>query len=262
MHAHDAYKPLPMLRNHIERIWVRQPSGRLDHARPFRILPDGSAHLIFCVYGDTGAVLHTPYGAPDCSLRFVGARSRYKDTNLRRRARTLIVGFRPGGAAPFFACPASAYTDYGIPLDELWGQEGRDLLDALVAAHDVTAQVEVLMATFARKLTHAAPVDPAVAHIVRQLEATHGQTPIAALTQPIGYSERHLRTRFQQTVGLSPKRLARILRVKRTLRLAEQDDTPHWSALALANGFHDQAHLIRDFHALLGASPTTYLAQH
>ena len=71
---------------------------------------------------------------------------------------------------------------------------------------------------------------------------------------------RHLERRFNDKVGVSPKRLARITRFQRALRLFERLDSPQRGThTAAACGYADQAHFIRDFWEFAGCAPGAHL---
>jgi hypothetical protein len=63
---------------------------------------------------------------------------------------------------------------------------------------------------------------------------------------------------FSETLGLSPKMLARIARVQRALALARTDTLTTWSAIAASSGYFDQSHLVRDFRQLVGCLPSEF----
>jgi AraC-like DNA-binding protein len=83
---------------------------------------------------------------------------------------------------------------------------------------------------------------------------------IAALARELGVSHGHLDREFTRIVGLSPRRLGRILRMRRLLDGVDDPEGPSWSELAADLGWHDQAHLGRDFKRHTGVTPTAYLA--
>jgi len=60
-------------------------------------------------------------------------------------------------------------------------------------------------------------------------------------------------------VGLTPKLYCRVQRFQQVLRLLDTGRPFDWANVALACGYYDQAHFIRDFRAFSGLSPTTYL---
>jgi AraC-like DNA-binding protein len=75
-----------------------------------------------------------------------------------------------------------------------------------------------------------------------------------------GLSRRHLKRRFQEVVGLPPKRFARITRFQHALRIFEQGASGQRGAVTAAVcGYADQAHFIRDFGELAGCSPEAHL---
>jgi len=83
-------------------------------------------------------------------------------------------------------------------------------------------------------------------------------TPVSALADEVGLSERQLRRRFEIAVGYGPKRLGRVFRFQRLLDLIHASlDGPRWSQLALAAGYADQSHMINECVALAGRPPTT-----
>jgi len=60
-------------------------------------------------------------------------------------------------------------------------------------------------------------------------------------------------------VGLKPKLFNRVQRFQQVLTLAHRIAAHNWAQLALDYGYFDQSHLIRDFLAFSGLSPTDYL---
>lgn len=253
------FLPHPRLRPYIAYYRLDEKQGVLERSMPRRIVPDGNSHLLFYIYGDHSDVLSQPYSALSCSLRYVGARSVYKDIDQRRRARTLSVRFRPGGAVSFLQASAPAFTDASFSLDLLWGQEGVFLLEQLAEAQEAEAQVRVLDQTFLRKLVTATPMDRVVQGALRQMKASQPPRSLKALAASLGVTDRCLRHRFQQAVGLSPKTYLRIVRTNQLIETALNTPSPNWSSLALEAGFYDQAHMIHDVQALFGESPVAFL---
>jgi AraC-like DNA-binding protein len=159
---------------------------------------------------------------------------------------------------------------FGLPAGEL---ANLDVDFAAVAGEAVVAEMRDRLRTadswpgrFAavdaalRRLVaaHRADVHPDVARVFRRLVATGGDVPIAALADEVGWSARHLTNRFHAEVGLRPKEAARVVRFDRVrrrivpgVRLAE---------VAAEAGYFDQSHLVRDFHAFAGCSPSRWLA--
>lgn len=86
------------------------------------------------------------------------------------------------------------------------------------------------------------------------LRRCEGAVPISRLSIALDLNPRSLRRKFQDCLGVSPKFYARRLRLARAARLADQS-MPVWADIASLCGFHDQAHLIRDYQQLVGLTP-------
>ena len=84
--------------------------------------------------------------------------------------------------------------------------------------------------------------------------------PIADLAELLGVSHGHLDREFTRIVGLSPRRLARLLRVERLLARIEVNAAVPWADLAADLGWTDQSHLIWDVRRHTGTTPSAWLA--
>ncbi|MDQ3676569.1 MAG: helix-turn-helix domain-containing protein, partial [Actinomycetota bacterium] len=81
---------------------------------------------------------------------------------------------------------------------------------------------------------------------------------VAALARELAVSERQLRRRVEAAVGYGPKRLARVLRLRRALASAHAGTD--LGRVAAEAGYADQAHFTHDCRALAGVSPSKALA--
>jgi AraC-like DNA-binding protein len=84
--------------------------------------------------------------------------------------------------------------------------------------------------------------------------------PVADVAAALGVSHGHLDREFTRVVGLSPRTLARVLRLRRLLEQIDVQDRVAWTRLAADLGWYDQAHLVRDVTRHTGVPPTAYLA--
>jgi AraC-like DNA-binding protein len=75
----------------------------------------------------------------------------------------------------------------------------------------------------------------------------------------MGISHNHLLTQFKRMVGITPKALARLYRLKHILHAIDPTHNVDWTQLAHQSGYFDQAHFSNDFMAFVGHSPTDYL---
>ena len=84
--------------------------------------------------------------------------------------------------------------------------------------------------------------------------------PVAEVAAALGISHGHLDREFTRVVGLGPRTLARVLRVRRLLEQIDVSGPVAWTRFAADLGWYDQAHLIRDVTRHTGVPPSAYVA--
>lgn len=102
---------------------------------------------------------------------------------------------------------------------------------------------------------------PAVAYALRALDSPAPPVAVASVRQDTGLSARRFIDLFRHEVGLTPKLFARVRRLQAVLRRLEDPVVAPWVEVAVAHGYFDQAHLIRDFRRFTGLTPTAYRAR-
>lgn len=154
----------------------------------------------------------------------------------------------PGGAVP--------------ALDELSDPGLAALPERLAAAADWPSRFALVSDLVATRLLddRARRPDPEVAHAWSRLADRHGAVAVSALATETGWSRRHLLTRFRSQVGLTPSTAGRVLRFARASRLVT-GTTAGLGDVAAACGYTDQPHMVRDFRALAGTTPSGFRAE-
>lgn len=147
----------------------------------------------------------------------------------------------PLGAYRLFGLPVSSLANEVVDLTELGRLRAdhldEDLLRLADAGHAPSGEV---------------------AWAWRRLTESHGNVPITALADEVGWSRRHLVNRFHAQIGLAPKTVARVLRFEELLRRLP---TTELAEAATTCGYYDQAHMNRDFREFAGTTPSDYLSR-
>jgi AraC-like DNA-binding protein len=173
--------------------------------------------------------------------------------------RTHCVGIvtTPVGCATTFGVAPTAIRGAVVDLDTWWSPAA-ELRAQLRRTSSPDHALRTIDAAVAAARTEVTGIER-VARAVARLEAEPTVT-IGDLAAGLGVSHGHLDREFTRIVGLSPRTLGRILRMRRLLDDVDDPRSPSWSRLAAELGWHDQAHLTRDFKRHTGVTPTAYLA--
>lgn len=244
------YLPPPGLSGVVWSLWVQRiPAQRAPYLH--RTVPDGGVHLVQRLGG--GVELRGPQTGPYVEVLDPGV--------------TVIgVRFWPGAASNIFRVSGRDLRDAGGPLQRL----PRDVRTLGGGAADETSPREALQGLLDQlvgRSVHGAPPDPLVQRCVRLLLPHHSKTNVGDVASELGVSDRRLRYLFDAHVGVAPKFLQGILRLQGVLADVQtafasapgQRNRLTLASLAARHGYFDQAHMTRDFHRLVGSSPSEFL---
>lgn len=177
------------------------------------------------------------------------------------RGNDFVIGlkFRPAGFYSFIQQPLWQWTNKRVPLTELFPQAG-DLGLPTLAKQRQAVQIATTLQRFLEAVPHHAH-DEAVlaANIVDSLAAQREITSVEAASRAFALSERTLQRLCRTYIGVTPKWLIRRFRLKEAAAYIESGDSHPWSEFAIQLGYFDQSHFIRDFKAMVGCSPKSYL---
>ncbi|MET8359617.1 AraC family transcriptional regulator [Micromonospora sp. NPDC005171] len=184
--------------------------------------------------------------------------------------RTLGVGegvellLAPLTARRLLGLPLSELTNRAVAVGQLPGRWLDRLRGRLAEAPGWPERFALLDRVLAARLAASSPVDPRLDWAWRWLVTNCGRGSVGVLADELGWSRRHLASRFRREVGLPPKMAARLLRFQQAQAVSTQVGATgravDWAAVAAGCGYYDQSHLIRDFHQFAGATPAALLA--
>lgn len=231
-----------------------------------RQAPTGSCTLVLSFA--PALRLHGPAGPVLTSSFLAGMHDTAVVTEFTGVQHGLQVDLTPLGAYTLLGRPLSELTNRTPGLDEL-GIPELTALPARLAADPAWPErfARVDAALLGLLAASGTRPDPEVAWAWSRLAASGGRTGVAELAAGTGWSRRHLLTRFRAQVGLAPKQAGRVLRFQRAAALLvptladAHEPVRGISDVAATCGYADHAHLVREFHALAGCTPSRYVAE-
>ena len=245
--------PQPPLDRVVASTWLFERRDFEDETE--RVLPSGRPQILFGLAEAThlhedeeGQVLRT-------GPRIVeGPRTRPIRIGTRQQRRVLGVTLRPGGLAALLHRPAPEFRDRIVDLDR--HVPDADRMHEAILATDTPAeafdQVERWL------VSHFDPSLAPSRAIEKAIDALEQGEPVDDVADATGLSPRRFREHFLRVVGVPPKQWALLCRFQELLRMVRQEQAPDWASLAVACGYYDQAHMIRDFRRFAGLTPGSY----
>ena len=239
----DAIASTFSLSRFVENVRAVAPSDGGVHR--VDMLPDGRTALVFRVIAR---------GRGD--LVVVGPRTRALLKESSGFEQALMLQFKPGWSSPLLGVAANELTDRLLTLEDVWGHAGRELCADLLAASSVPDMLDRFARAFASRADHT--FEPTSARLARgAVRLMEGEeVRVERVADRLGVTSRHLRRAFAENIGIGPKEFSRTVRLQRAVKMASS--ARDWGRIALDAGYYDQAHLIADFHDLVGLSPGAF----
>lgn len=212
------------------------------------IIPDGCIDLLFCCNS------HSP-NAFVCG-------------SVLKETREPTVPFQPN--TTYFGVRLSSKLSTEIP-----NLPFKETIDTALNFHDVFPHYQdipekiVQQATFLGKITffeqHCSILldekndSPLLNQCLYEIINSMGLVSVQQLSSSTGYSTRHIRNKFDEILGLSPKYFAQIIRFQQTLKYVLQQQS--LADITFNMGYFDQAHLSKNFKQFSNMTPSQMMRQ-
>lgn len=231
--------------------------------------PDQTFRLAVDVYVDAQADLVINHGVPyervsaDGSVARVPWSSvdaqRRRPVVIRQEGRVRVCGarFRPGGLAAFTSRRMGELTDLVVPATAVLGN-GVASLERDLAEADADSRSSTFDAFFLGRLREDAAYERFRAILARVDAALPGELRVGSIAGANGVSVRAVQRLFSRYLGLGPRFYHRVARFQRAMRAMMDDPACDLAEVAIAAGYYDQPHLVREFHELAGGVPRRY----
>lgn len=221
-----------------------------------RTVPTGMMNLIFH-RGNRLLSVHEKEFHPRAFLS--GHEKTFADLKYTGQIDMISVVFRPAGVRAFFNLPMIKANNLRLTADDLEDKELSVLENSLASTEDTQTCILLIEQFLLKRLTRLAEYN------LKRIEAAiclinSGQTDVSALADAACLSRKQFNRIFSEYVGSNPKEFSRTIRFQRALHILETKPRTSLTSLAYECGYFDQSHLIKDFRALSGYTPTEFLA--
>ncbi|MCB0536312.1 MAG: helix-turn-helix domain-containing protein [Cyclobacteriaceae bacterium] len=227
-----------------------------------RFFPDGEVQIIFDLTDYPKYIYdnETLKEIQSCqNVWFAGFRTEPITIPSGKESEMLIVQFKKGRAFPFLIEPIQNLTDFVVDAELVISPKILKIRERLLEAISLIEKFQVLekqlLKIYVNKLKENAFVDFAVSTIL----TTPNQCSIKAISDKVGYSQKHTIKLFKEHVGVTPKEFLKVIRFQKAIQQIENQISVDWSQIVFDCGFYDQSHFIADFKNFSGFTPTEYM---
>jgi len=192
---------------------------------------------------------------------FYGTLSSYKDFYSKGRFSLIAVVFQPYFLNILLKASAKEINNQIISVEDVLADKFRPFQEMLFNSINPLLIIDHLNTYFSKLLSKEFNTDYQFIIAVQQY-ILHNKGSISSneLEKFTGYSERHLERKFQDFMGVSPKKYSTIIRLHYFLSLLNKNkNVESMTTSSYLAGYADQSHLIRDFKNNVGLTPKQYV---
>ncbi|WP_061084888.1 helix-turn-helix domain-containing protein [Chryseobacterium indologenes] len=223
-----------------------------------RLFTDGSTGLIMS--GDMN--LYSKISGDQMPLSFFyGVPDTYKDFYSKGKFSLIAVVFQPYFLNILLKTSAKEVRNQIISVEDVVRDKLQPFQEKLFTQTNPLSVINGLNLFFSEFLAQETKSDYSFISTVQQyILKNKGSVSSKELELFTGYSERHLERKFEDFMGVSPKKYSTIIRLHYFLSLINRGIAgDNMTALSYNAGYSDQSHLIRDFKTSVGLTPRQYI---
>lgn len=250
----------PFVSRYVQMALDLPPGATMRH--PLSALTGSVATVLW-----SGGILMQGAGVENrlTSSCLIGPLTRWHDNQVTGPLRTFCVHFTPLGANVLLKLHGCDFQDravaFGDVLDTTVAMQARRWSAQVVEAGGFTARIALADGFLLQQLHQArAPFELVAAAVARIGQGGDGICRVSRLATDLACSERTLRRRFHEELGLSLKRFARITRFRQAHAFLQGGKGADWASAVTQFGYVDQAHLIHEYREFAGTTPARFRA--
>ena len=161
-----------------------------------------------------------------------------------------------------FGIPPSELVDRIVALEDLWSRNDVESLMELLSTLQIRQRLSELRGALLARIDQPSARNSAEHMATGLIARRGGRVSVDDMARSHGLNRQQFTRRFSVAAGLTPKLFARITRFQSLVRALLLSDVSEWVSVAPAVGFYDQAHMINEFRAFTGLSPTVFFQPH
>lgn len=169
----------------------------------------------------------------------------------------IVVVLKAGILFRLTGIPSWELTNKTIELEAVFPKEGRQVNELLSGAScysEMLGLIEEFLLNILRKIK----VEVRVFDKIFSVMCGPQNYSIDQLSNQACLSLRQFERKSFQYLGVSPKFFARIARFDQTYQMRLKNPTIDWLSIAMACGYYDYQHLVRDYYTFANDSPNLF----
>lgn len=256
---YQTFETHPDLRALVKCYWILEVPASII-PRKQRIVPDGCIEIVFILGDDIKRYTSKDKFILQPRAMVLGQTVKPFYVEPTGVVNSFAIRFYPYSFANFISAPIKNLVNKETPLHVLFGDDSAlEFEQKIIQADDTDERIKIAEAFLFNTLSSKLTIDNIVKSTVDTLLSTKGNTSVTQILKGDITKRRQLERKFEKLIGISPKQLAKIIRLQASLKLMLNSQPESLTQIAYDSEYYDQAHFIRDFKEFTGISPKDFL---
>ena len=256
---YQTFQPHPDLEALVKCYWILEIPAESGAARQ-RIVPDGCIEMAFILGDDIKRYTSENEYILQPRAMIIGQIVEPFYIEPTGHVNTFAVRFYPYGFANFVSVPINNLANKETPLDILFDRNSaKELEYTIIHATSTQQRIEIIETFLLGRLNSQATIDNIVKMTIDALLSTNGSASIKTILQDDPSKRRQLERNFIKQIGVSPKQLAKVIRLQAAIKMMLNRNSENLTDIAYESEYFDQAHFTKDFKEFTGINPKEFL---
>ncbi|HJW18338.1 MAG TPA: helix-turn-helix domain-containing protein [Flavisolibacter sp.] len=172
----------------------------------------------------------------------------------------IFVDFKPGALHRLTGIPFTEFTDKDLDAETVLPPEIKKVNDRLSSTASYSEMIRIVEDFVLGLVQRCRKEFLTVDHMLMVTAKEHDHT-IDWLARNACLSPRQLERKFDERIGISPKTFLRISRFNRSYWMHLKNLKLSWFQIAMACGYTDYQHLVKEYKEFAGCNPTSFFVQ-
>lgn len=173
----------------------------------------------------------------------------------------LVVSFQPGALYGLTGIPSHQLNNVDIDAESVFSKEIGLVNSRLNSTDNYREMIDIVETFLIAKFSSLKVGMNSIDRIVKCIIKSPENVSLDKLAAYANLCPRQFERKFIERTGVGPKLFARMARFNKVYKLKYMHPCDDWLGIALACGYHDYPHLVRDCKEFAATTPTHYFLQ-
>lgn len=250
------FNPSELLAPYVEAFWDYEDLTG-DENVALSILPDTATYLCF-LYQEPLQTTHR-HGSYSTRSGLAGFQSFRNDLGGSGRISGVSARLTPWGLNVFRRGVVKDCAERRVDCRDIFPRYYVERIEEDLARQGTVENRVRYIEHFLLSILNPQQEDRLIQAACKEIHHARGNCHISKLARYLGLSKRTLERRFFNHIGATPKKFARVIRLRHAI--LQRASLSSWVEVAQEVGYYDQSHMIHDFMDLYGISPEALYPQ-